>query len=337
MSVRLYFLRRLVLIIPLLVGLSLLTFMISRILPGDPVGLAAGPQATPEIKEALRRQFGLDQPLPVQYVTYMVNVLQGDWGQSLYSRRAVLSDIRTYFPATLELTTAAVVIATALGVPAGIISAMYRNKLPDQITRVLALFFVSFPAFWLAMIFQLIFGLELGWFPIGRRFGAVMSPPPTITGLYTLDSLLHLDFNSLRIALSHLITPALVLSFGSLASITRITRASMLEALDKDYVRMERAIGIPYRVIVTKYVLRNALIATVTIIALEFGWLMAGAVLVETIFDWPGMGLYAVESSLRLDFQPIMGITLVYGVVFSLINIVTDMIYGVLDPRIRYG
>lgn len=337
MSVRLYFLRRLVLIIPLLVGLSLLTFMISRILPGDPVGLAAGPQATPEIKEALRRQFGLDQPLPVQYVTYMVNVLQGDWGQSLYSRRAVLSDIRTYFPATLELTTAAVVIATALGVPAGIISAMYRNKLPDQVTRVLALFFVSFPAFWLAMIFQLIFGLELGWFPIGRRFGAVMSPPPTITGLYTLDSLLHLDFNSLRIALSHLITPALVLSFGSLASITRITRASMLEALDKDYVRMERAIGIPYHVIVTKYVLRNALIATVTIIALEFGWLMAGAVLVETIFDWPGMGLYAVESSLRLDFQPIMGITLVYGVVFSLINIVTDMIYGVLDPRIRYG
>ena len=337
MSLWLYFLRRLVFIIPLLIGLSLLTFTVSRVLPGDPVGLAAGPQATPEIREALRRQFGLDQPLPVQYINYMLNVVQGDWGQSLYSRRAVLSDIATYFPATFELTFVAVVIATVLGVPAGIVSAIYRNRLPDQVTRVLALFFVSFPAFWLAMIFQLILGLQLGWFPIGRRFNAVLVPPPTITGMYTIDSLLNLDFASFGIALSHLITPALVLSFGSLASITRITRASMLEALDKDYVRMELAIGIPYRVIVTKYVLRNALIATVTIISLEFGWLMAGAVLVETIFDWPGMGLYAVESSLRLDFQPIMGITLVYGVVFSLINILTDITYGALDPRIRYG
>lgn len=337
MSLRLYFLRRLFLVIPLLIGLTLLTFVVSRVLPGDPVGLAAGPQATDEIKEALRRDFGLDQPLPLQYFNYIANVLRGDWGQSLYSRREVTADIATYFPATLELTFAAVLIASVLGVPAGIISAIYRNKLPDQITRVLALFFVSFPAFWLAMIFQLIFGLELGWFPIGRRFNAIIPPPATITGMYTVDSLLHLDFTSFWMALSHLAIPALVLSFGSLASITRITRASMLEALDKDFVRMERAIGIPYYVIVTKYVLRNALIATVTTISLEFGWLLAGAVLVETIFDFPGMGLYAVESSLRLDFQPIMGITLIYGLVFSLINIVTDMIYGSLDPRIRYG
>lgn len=337
MNLRFYFLRRVILIIPLLIGLSLLTFTVSRVLPGDPVGLAAGPQATAEIKEALRRDFGLDQPLPVQYLTYMSNLLAGDWGRSLYSRREVIADISVYFPATLELTIAAVVIATLLGVPAGVISAIYRNRLPDQVTRILALFFVSFPAFWLAMIFQLIFGLELGWFPIGRRFNALALPPVPITGLLTLDSLLRLDFASLGVALQHLVIPAVVLSFGSLASITRITRAAMLEALDKDYVRMERAIGIPYRVIVTKYVLRNALIATVTIVSLEFGWLLAGAVLVETIFDWPGMGLYAVESSLRLDFQPIMGITIVYGIVFSLINILTDMAYGVLDPRIRYG
>jgi peptide/nickel transport system permease protein len=337
MNLRFYFLRRVILIIPLLIGLSLLTFTVSRILPGDPVGLAAGPQATDEIREALRRDFGLDQPLPVQYVSYMGNLLAGDWGRSLYSRREVLADISVYFPATLELTIAAVVIATILGVPAGVISAIYRDKLPDQVTRVLALFFVSFPAFWLAMIFQLIFGLQLGWFPIGRRFDALALPPAPITGLLTLDSLLRLDLASFGIAVQHLVVPAVVLSFGSLASITRITRAAMLEALDKDFVRMERAIGIPYRVIVTKYVLRNALIATITIISLEFGWLLAGAVLVETIFDWPGMGLYAVESSLRLDFQPIMGITIVYGIVFSLINILTDMAYGVLDPRIRYG
>ncbi|MBK8020982.1 MAG: ABC transporter permease [Chloroflexi bacterium] len=337
MSIRLYVLRRLVLIIPLLIGLTLLTFTVSRVLPGDPVGLAAGPQATTEIKDTLRREFGLDQPLPVQYVNYLTGVLRGDWGESLYSRRSVIADISVYFPATLELTVTAIVIATALGVPAGVVSALYRNKLPDQIARVMALFFVSFPAFWLAMIFQLIFGLELGWFPIGRRFGAIDAPPLAITGMYSIDSLLRLDFESLRTALSHLFVPALVLSFGSLASITRITRASMLEALDKDFVRMERAIGIPNRVIVTKYVLRNAMIATITIISLEFGWLLAGAVLVETIFDFPGMGLYAVESSLRLDFQPIMGITLIYGVVFSLINILTDVVYGILDPRIRYG
>jgi peptide/nickel transport system permease protein len=337
MNLRHYLLRRLVLIIPLLVGLSLLTFTVSRILPGDPVGLAAGPQATEAIKAALRREFGLDQPLPVQYVNYMANLFRGDWGQSLYSRREVADDLRTYFPATLELTAAAILIATVLGIPAGIVSAMYRNRLPDHFTRLLALFFVSFPAFWLAMIFQMLFGLRFGWFPIGSRFDMLTPPPPTITGLYTVDSLLQLDFQALGIALSHIATPALVLSFGSLASITRISRASMLEVLDKDFVRTVRAMGIPERIIISKYVLRNALIPVVTVTALEFGWLMAGAVLVETIFDWPGVGLYAVESSLRLDFQPIMGITIIYGVLFSLINIATDVAYGVLDPRIRYG
>jgi peptide/nickel transport system permease protein len=337
MNLRYYFLRRLLLVIPLLVGLSLLTFTVSRVLPGDPVGLAAGPQATEEIKAALRRDFGLDQPLPVQYVNYIANIFRGDWGRSLYSHREVAADLGTYFPATLELTTVAIFIAAILGVPAGVLSAMYRNRLPDHLSRVVALFFVSFPAFWLAMIFQLIFGLRLGWFPIGNRFDVLTPPPATITGLYLVDSLLRVDLHSFGIALSHIIVPALVLSFGSLASITRITRASMLDVLDKDFVRMERAIGIPNRVIIAKYVLRNALIAVITIISLEFGWLMAGAVLVETIFDWPGLGLYAVESSLRLDFQPIMGITIIYGVVFSLINIATDMIYGILDPRIRYG
>ena len=337
MNLRYYFLRRLLFVIPLLVGLSLLTFTVSRLLPGDPVGLAAGPQATDEIKEELRRDFGLDQPLPLQYINYMANIFRGDWGRSLYSRREVADELRTYFPATLELTMAAILIATILGVPAGVISAIYRNRLPDHITRVIALFFVSFPAFWLAMIFQMILGLNLRWFPIGNRFDVLTPPPESITGLYLLDSLLRLDFTTLGIALSHIVVPALVLSFGSLASITRITRASMLEVLDKDFVRMERSVGIPNRVIIAKYVLRNALISIITIISLEFGWLMAGAVLVETIFDWPGLGLYAVESSLRLDFQPIMGITLLYGVVFSLLNIMTDMAYGILDPRIRYG
>ena len=337
MNLRYYFARRLLLVIPVLFGLSLLTFAIARLVPGDPVGLAAGPQATPEIRETFRREFGLDKPLPLQYLNYIEGIFRGDFGESLYSRRDVFDDLRRFFPATLELTATAVFIATVLGVPAGVVSAMYRNKVPDHISRVISLFFVSFPAFWLAMIFQTVLGRDLGLVPIGRRFPIIETPPDNITGLFMLDSLLQLDFDAFWMSFRHIFMPALVLSFSALASVTRITRASMIETLEKDFVRMERAIGIPYRLIITKYVLRNAFIATLTVISLNFGWLMAGAVLIETIFDWPGLGLYAVEASLSLDFQPIMGITIVYGVVFSLINILTDMAYGILDPRIRYG
>ena len=337
MNIRFYLLRRIVLIIPTLIGLSILTFSIARIVPGDPVGLAAGPQATEEIKAALRREFGFDQPLPIQYVNYMRGLFRGDWGESLYTRREVIKELRAFFPATLELTTVAVIIATLLGVPAGVISAMYRNRLPDHVARVLSLFFVSFPAFWLAMIFQTWFGRDLGWFPINKRLPVLVPPPASTTGLFLIDSLIQLDFETFLVSLRHIFIPSLVLSFGAFASITRITRASMVEALEKDFVRMERAIGIPYRVIIFKYVLRNAFIATVTVVSLNFGWLMAGAILIETIFDWPGLGLYAVHASLSLDFQPIMGIAILYGVVFSLINILTDMVYGILDPRIRYG
>ena len=337
MNIRFYILRRIALVIPTLIGLSILTFSIARIVPGDPVGLAAGPQATEEIKAALRRELGLDQPLPVQYVNYMAGLFRGDWGESLYTRRPVIDALRAFWPATLELTTAAVIIATVLGVPAGVISAMYRNRLPDHVARVLSLFFVSFPSFWLAMMFQTWFGLELGWFPISKRLPVLVAPPASTTGLYLVDSLIQLDFETFLVSLRHLFIPALVLSFGAFASITRITRASMVESLEKDFVRMERAIGIPYRIIIFKYVLRNALIATITVISLNFGWLMAGAILIETIFDWPGLGLYAVKASLSLDFQPIMGIAVLYGVVFSVINILTDIVYGVLDPRIRYG
>jgi peptide/nickel transport system permease protein len=337
MTLYAYTLRRLVQLIPLLIGLSLLTFTISRVLPGDPVGLAAGPQATEAIKEALRQEFGLDQPLPVQYVNYMRNLFAGDWGQSLYSRRAVLADLQAYFPATLELTLVAVFLGTILGVPAGVTSAYFQNRLPDHLSRVVALLFVSFPAFWLAMIFQMALGRELGWFPIGKRFDVRIAAPDGLTGLYLVDSLLQLDFDAFRMALRHIATPALVLSFGSLASITRITRASVLDVLRRDYVRTAQSKGLGRITVLSRHVLRNAANGIITMVALEFGWLMAGAVLVETIFDWPGLGLYVVESSLRLDFEPIMGITILYGIVFSLVNIATDLVYGIIDPRIRYG
>lgn len=337
MNIRYYLLRRIILIIPTLIGLSLLTFALVRIVPGDPVAYAAGPNATEEIRETLRHEFGFDQPLPLQYFNIIAGLLRGDWGESLYTRRDVLGDLQVFFPATLELTAVAVIIATLLGLPAGVISAMYRDRLPDHVSRVLSLFFVSFPAFWLAMIFQTWFGRDLGLFPIGKRLPVLVSPPPTTTGMFLIDSLIQLDFETFLISLKHIFIPALVLSFGAFASITRITRASMIEALGKDFVRMEQAIGIPYRIIIFKYVLRNAFIATFTIISLNFGWLMGGAVLVEMIFDWPGLGLYIVKASLSNDSQPIMGAAILYGIVVILLNILTDMAYGILDPRIRYG
>lgn len=337
MKLQYYLLRRILLIFPILFGLSLITFTVSRIVPGDPVGLAAGPQSTAAIREQLAEQFGLDQPLYVQYWQYIGGLVRGDLGTSLYTRRAVSEDLLRYVPATLELTLMAMFFATALGVPLGIISALNRDRVLDHSARFVALFFVSFPAFWLAMIFQSIFALELGLAPVSGRFARLDTPPAPITHLYLIDSLLRLDFEAFGVTLRHLWMPALVLSFGALASIMRITRASMLEVLSKDFVRMAQAVGVPRRVIVLKYVLRNALLATLTIISLEFGWMMAGGVLVEAIFAWPGLGLYIVESSVRLDFQPIMGVTLVYGIIFSLINILTDMVYGVIDPRIRYG
>ena len=337
MTLASYALRRLIQLIPLMIGLSLLTFMVSRVLPGDPVGLAAGPQATEEIKEALRQEFGLDQPLPLQYLNYMGNLFRGNWGESLYSRRAVLSDLRAFFPATLELTLVAVFFGSLLGVPAGVISAYFRNRIPDHIMRFVALFFVSFPAFWLAMIFQMALGRELGWFPIGKRFDVRIAAPAGFSGLYLVDSLLQLDFKAFGMTLRHIALPALVLSFGSLASITRITRASVLDVLGRDYIRTAHAKGLARFTVLSRHVLRSAANGIVTMISLEFGWLMAGAVLVETIFDWPGLGLYVVESSLRLDFEPIMGITILYGILFSLINIATDLFYGLIDPRVRYG
>lgn len=337
MSIYAYLVRRLILVVPVLLGLSIITFTVSRIVPGDPVGLAAGPQSTPEIRERLAREFGLDKPLPVQYLNYMGGLFRGDFGQSLYTRREVADELAARIPATFELTMTAILFASAIGIPMGIISALNQNKIPDHLARILSLFFVSFPAFWLAMIFQTSFGVQWDLSPVSGRFPRLDVPPEKITGLLTLDSLLALDFASLGSALHHLWLPALVLSFGALASITRITRASMLEALHNDSVKTERSIGIPWRVIVIKYVLRNAFIATFTVISLQFGWLMAGAVLVEAIFDWPGLGLFIVESSLALDFQPIMGITIVYGIIFSVVNIFTDIAYGVIDPRIRYG
>ena len=337
MNLARYTLRRLLLIIPVLLGVSLLTFTLSHVVPGDPARLAAGPQATAEMYEQIRREFGLDDPLPVQYWTYLTNLVRGDWGDSILSRRPVSQDLRVYWPATLELVIVAMLIATAIGVPLGVLSAVRADRAIDQASRLVALVGVSMPAFWLALLLQLLFGLRLDWLPVSGRLDTMVSAPGHITGLYLVDSLLAGDWQLFRNALVHILLPAVTLSFPALATITRFTRASLLEVLGNDYVRTARAKGLHERGVIVGHALRNAFIPTLTMIGLSFGWSMGGSVLVETVFDWPGIGLYATNSALTLDFMPIMGIALLYGVVFSLINILVDVTYGLLDPRVSHA
>lgn len=328
-------LRRLLLLIPTLVGVSLLTFALSRIVPGDPARLAAGAQATPEMYQQIREEFGLDKPLPTQYLDYVRGIVTGDWGKSILSRRPVLEDLQTYWPATLELVLVAMVIATAVGVPLGVLSAVRADRPSDQVARIVSLLGVSVPAFWLAVLLQLFFALRLGWLPASGRLPPGVVPPPSVTGLYLVDSALAGQWDTFGQALRQIILPALTLSFPTLATVSRFTRSSLLEVLGQDYVRTARAKGVAERSVVLGHAMRNALIPLVTMVGLSIGWSMGGSVLVETVFDWPGVGLYATKSALTLDFQPIMGIALLYGIVFSLINIAVDVTYGLLDPRIR--
>ncbi len=334
MSLASYVLRRVLLIIPTLFGVSLLTFSLSRIVPGDPARLAAGAQATPEMYEQIRREFGLDQPIPVQYWNYLTGLFQGDWGRSILSRRPVLDDLSIYWPATLELVVYAMVIAVVVGVPLGIVAAVRADRPADQVSRVIALLGVSFPAFWLAILFQIFFGLRLGWLPVSGRLDSLADAPATVSGLYTVDSLIAGQWETLGESFKQLLLPAITLSFPAMATIMRFTRATLLETLGQDYVRTARAKGATERTVVVRHALRNALIPTITMIGLSFGWAMGGSVLVETVFDWPGLGLYATKSALSLDFMPIMGIALLYGLVFSVINILVDVTYGALDPRV---
>ncbi|MDE1947802.1 MAG: ABC transporter permease [Burkholderiales bacterium] len=330
-----YTLRRLVLLVPVLLGLTMLVFAIGRLLPGDPVRLAAGPNASDAEVAALAREFGLDQPIPLQYWHYLTGLLHGDWGRSLQSRGPVLDDLKVFLPATLELVFAAMAIAIAVGIALGLLAAVWRNGWVDYSVRLLSLASISMPRFFLGLLLQLVFAMWLGWFSLGGRFPLTASPPPTITGMLTLDSLLAGDMGAFVEALKHLALPALAMSLSPLATITRMMRASTIEVLQQDYVLTARALGIPAAKLMFKHVLRNALSATLTVIGLYFGWLLSGTVLVETVFDWPGIGLYATKSILTQDFMPIMGVVLVIGTLFVVFNLIVDLLYGVIDPRVK--
>jgi peptide/nickel transport system permease protein len=255
----------------------------------------------------------------------------------MMSGHGVLNDLRTFFPNTLELVLVAMLIALCVGIPLGVVAAVWRDRWPDQVSRVFALGSISVPSFWLAIVLQLVLAMSLHLLPVGGMYDPRATMPQTRTGFLLLDTLLNRDFAAFGIASRHMILPAVVLALGPIAFIMRILRADVLETLNTDWVKMLRSNGVPERVTLFKYVLKNSLIATVSVIGFIVGYSLGGSVVIETVFDWPGIGLYAVHSALALDFQPIMGVTLMVGLIFLIINLLTDLMYGVLDPRIRYG
>ncbi|RAI00167.1 ABC transporter permease [Acuticoccus sediminis] len=317
--------------VPTLVGLVVIVFVISHVVPTDPVRVIAGENATPEQVEALRVELGYDKPLTVQLYRYFVDLAQGDMGRSLYTRRQISDDLAHRLPATLELTFAAIILAIAIGIPMGVISAFRRNTWIDHLLRVLSVAGLAVASFWLAMELQMIFSTRLGWTPLNGRMSGF--GPDEITDFMVIDALITRDWESLRSALAHLILPAITLALPAAATILRFTRSGVLEVINSNFVLYERAMGMPEALITWKYVLRNALVSTVTQIGLIFGVLFSSAVVVEAVFDWPGLGAYAVQSILQNDHAAIMGFTLVVGVVFILANLAVDILHTFIDPR----
>ena len=302
-----YLLRRILIAVPTLLGVVLLVFLMVRLAPGDPAILLAGEFATPETLEAIRTRYGLDRPLPEQFALYLGALLQGDLGESARSRRPVLEELKTYFPNTVVLATAAILVALATGIPLGILAALRQGSWLDLGVMVLALLGVSMPVFWFGLLAILIFSVELGWFPVAGKG-----------------------------TLAHLVLPAVTLGINATALLARLTRGTLVEVLSQDYIRTARAKGLAERVVIFKHALRNALIPVVTVAGLEFGSLLAGAVITETIFAWPGLGQLLVGSILSRDYPVVQGAVLLVAFTFTLVNLMVDLLYAWIDPRVRY-
>lgn len=328
--------RRLIQFTFVLIGTSLILFTISHVIPADPVRAAAGPKASQQEVEALRHEMGFDQPLYVQYFMYMSSLLHGDLGKSIVTLRPVIYDLAERLPATVELALFSLVTTITVGIILGIVSARKRNRLTDHIIRVVSLGGMSLPSFWLALIFQMIFFLKLGWLPGGGRLTPNLAPPLHITGLYVLDSLLTGNMQTLGDSLLHLVGPVLSEATIGMASVIRMMRAGMLEELTKDYVTMLRLAGVSERMVMYKYVLKNSLVPAITLVGVMFGGMLGGSFIIETIFSWPGVGRYGTQALLDLDFQPIMSITLIMGLMYSFSNLVVDVAYALLNPKVRF-
>ncbi len=333
-----FVLRRLLSMVPALFGILVAVFVITRVLPGDPAAILAGEQADASTIERLRVEMGLDQPLITQFFNYVLGIFRGDLGYAWHTGQPVTQDLATRFPATIELGTTALLIAILIGVPLGVASAVRRGKIIDQITRVITLVGASMPLFWLGLLVIYVFYFRLGIQPApSGRIGSTVNPPTTITGFYLLDSVLTADWVAFGSAFSQLIWPAMVLATGGIAMISRMTRSSTLEVLGQDYVRTAISKGLPPMVVIGKHAFRNASPAVVTIIGLEFGGLLGGAVLTETIFSWPGVGLYVTQSIMATDYAPVQAFTLVTAAAYLIINLLVDLAHAGIDPRVRHA
>lgn len=341
MSFQRYIIRRILFVIPVIFGITFFAFFITNAVPADPIN-ANLPQSAlnnAAVVNAFRVKWGLDRPPVERYLTYLGNLVQGDFGTSIKTRQPVIDDIRKYLPATIELSTYGIIIGVSLGLGLGVLSALYRNSLIDYFARVLSLVGVSFPVFLLALIALNIFYVQLGWVAGPGRLDIVLQAkaPPTITGFYTVDALLHGDWRLFSNAVSHIILPSIILGVYVSGVIARITRSSLLEVMGMDYIRTARSKGLRERIVIRRHALRNAMIPVVTVIGLSYGSLLSGAVLTESIFAWPGIGRYMFRASTSQDFPAIMGVSILIAVIFVGVNFVVDILYFFLDPRIRLG
>jgi peptide/nickel transport system permease protein len=332
-----FILRRLLTSLLVLIGVSIMTFFIARVVPSNAAELYIGPKARPEDIARVSKQLGLDKPLPVQYFIYMNELFHGDLGQSLGTKRPVLTEISGRLPATLELLFSGMLLAILIGVPLGVLSARWQGKPPDTTVRILSIMGVSMPAFFLGLLLQILFFRDLHLLPLAARINGDLrftSPIVEKTGFFLLDSLFTANWAALKDVLLHLMLPAITLAAYPIGLIARMTRASMLEVLEQDYIRTARAYGIRTAVVIYLYALKNAISPTLTIIGITFAYALTGTFFVEVIFNWPGLGLFTVRSLLGLDYPAIMGITLFGAVGYVLINLVVDLLQAWVDPRI---
>lgn len=330
-----YAIKRFLTIVPVLIGVSLIVFSFIHLIPGDPAVAMLGERATPQRVAEVRTQLGLDKPLYTQYLIYIGKILRGDFGSSILRGDPVLRDLVRRFPATVELATSAILIAILVGIPMGIISAVWRNSFFDGFSRLVALTGVSMPIFWLGLMLAWCFGVLLGWLPTGFRLGTDVTLV-AVTNFNILDSLLAKNPAALVSSLRHLILPAIALSTIPMAVIARMTRASLLEVLSQDYIRTAESKGLPQRSVILRHAMRNALLPVMTVTGLQVGRLLAGAILTETIFSWPGIGLWIYESIQARDYPIVQGATLFIATIFVMVNLLTDVLYASVDPRIKY-
>lgn len=330
-----YILRRLLLVIPVLIGVTFLAYAM-LLLTGDPTTALAGEHATPEMREQVRERLGLDDPLIVQYGRFISGILRGDLGRSVITRSPVTSELKIFFPATIELAFSAIVIAVLIGIPLGAIAGYKHNSWIDLSNTLISLVGVSMPIFWLALLLLWGFGLKLGWFPISGRIDRDVELI-RITNFYVLDSIITLNWPALISALHHLVLPAVALATIPTAFIARMTRSAMLNVLGEDYIRTARAKGIKEFFVVSKHALRNAMLPVATVIGLQVGLLLSGAILTETIFAWPGMGRWIVNAILARNFPVVQAGVLVFALIFVFVNLIVDILYAWIDPRIQYS